>query len=403
LGQFAPAGLTLTDSTVTGNRAPVGGGIASNGTLTLIGSTVAGNLATTGAGSLGGGIAVTGGTTTLRNSTVSGNSATDADGNRSQGGGIYVAAGTLVTQGVTIAGNRADSGGGLYRNTTGTAATISHTIIADSVLGGDCGGAITPVTADHDIADDATCGFAGSPQDPLRAPLANNGGQTDTHALPATSPAVNAGTSCLPTDQRGVGRAGACDIGAFEFVPPPPSTELPPPVAGKLVNADPKRGTVKIKRPGRKHFSLLSGPAQIPVGTIIDTRKGRIELTAAANKTGGTATADFYDGLFKLLQSKTSKPITTLKLVEKLSCPKRGKASAAAKKKKRRLWGDGKGRFRTQGSYSSATVRGTKWLVEDRCTSTLTRVVRGSVSVRDFVKHKTVVVRAGKRYIARRK
>ena len=65
---------------------------------------------------------------------------------------------------------------------------------------------------------------------------------------------------------------------------------------------------------------------------------------------GGTATADFYDGIFKLGQTKGSKPITTLKLVEKLSCPKSGKASAAAKKKKkRRLWGDGKGKFRTEG------------------------------------------------------
>ena len=46
---------------------------------------------------------------------------------------------------------------------------------------------------------------------------------------------------------------------------------------------------------------------------------------------------------------------------------------------------------------------GTKWLVEDRCKSTLTRVVRGRVSVRDFVKKKTVIVRAGKRYTARAK
>ena len=85
-------------------------------------------------------------------------------------------------------------------------------------------------------------------------------------------------------------------------------------------------------------------------------------LVAASNKSGGTATADFYDGIFKIGQTKGAKPITTLKLVEKLSCPKRGKASAAAKKKKRKLWGDGKGRFRTEGSYSSATVRGTRWL-----------------------------------------
>jgi len=89
-------------------------------------------------------------------------------------------------------------------------------------------------------------------------------------------------------------------------------------------------------------------------------------------------------------------------LTEKLSCPKSGQASiAATKKKKRRLWGDGSGKFRTEGDFSSATVRGTKWLVEDRCASTLTRVVRGKVAVRDFVKKKTVIVRKGKRYIAR--
>jgi hypothetical protein len=167
------------------------------------------------------------------------------------------------------------------------------------------------------------------------------------------------------------------------------------------VNALPKSGTVKIKLPG-KRFRVLAQGEQIPVGTTVDTRKGRVTLVAAADKKGGTATADFYDGVFKLGQTNGAKPITTLTLVEKLSCPKRGKATAAAKKKKRKLWGDGKGRFRTRGSYSSATVRGTRWLVQDSCTSTLTRVARGRVTVRDFVKHKTVILRAGKRYLARR-
>jgi ferric-dicitrate binding protein FerR (iron transport regulator) len=46
-------------------------------------------------------------------------------------------------------------------------------------------------------------------------------------------------------------------------------------------------------------------------------------------------------------------------------------------------------------------VVGTKWLVEDRCDSTLTKVARGKVSVRDFGKRKTVIVRAGKQYLAR--
>ena len=56
-------------------------------------------------------------------------------------------------------------------------------------------------------------------------------------------------------------------------------------------------------------------------------------------------------------------------------------ATAAAKRRKRvrRLWGDGKGSFRTSGRYSAATVRGTRWLTEDRCDGTITRVVRGEV------------------------
>ena len=126
---------------------------------------------------------------------------------------------------------------------------------------------------------------------------------------------------------------------------------LPPPVIGKAVNALPKSGTVKIKLPGSSAFVVLTEGQQIPVGTIVDATKGRVTIVAAADKNGGTATADFYDGIFKLGQTKGATPITTLKLVEKLSCGKSvKKASAAAKKKKKRhLWGDGKGKFRTDG------------------------------------------------------
>ena len=159
---------------------------------------------------------------------------------------------------------------------------------------------------------------------------------------------------------------------------------------------------MKIKRPGRKHFVTLTAEAHIPVGSSIDTRRGRITITAAQGK-GKATSADFYDGLFKLTQTKGKKPLTTLTLTERLSCSAKAASAAAKKKKKRRLWGDGNGRFRTKGKRSAATVVGTKWLVEDRCTSTLTRVARGKVKVRDFVKHKTVTVRAGKSYTARAK
>jgi hypothetical protein len=176
---------------------------------------------------------------------------------------------------------------------------------------------------------------------------------------------------------------------------------LPPPIAGKSVNAVPKSGTVKIKLPGTNVFVLLEEGQQIPVGTVIDATKGRVTLVAASNNSGGTATAVFYDGIFKVGQTKGAKPITTLKLVEKLSCGGGNASAAARRKKKRRLWGDGQGRFRTDGKYSAATVVGTKWLVEDRCGSTVTRVARGKVSVRDFAKKKTVTVKAGRTYVAR--
>jgi VCBS repeat protein len=196
---------------------------------------------------------------------------------------------------------------------------------------------------------------------------------------------------------------GAADTFSALLNPaPPPPQGLPDPVPHKNVNALPKSGTVKIKLPGEDTFVALTEGEQIPLGTTVDTRKGRVTIVAAA---GGGQTSDFYDGLFKLSQTKGKKPITTATLVEKLSgCKSKKKASAAAKKKqKRRLWGNGKGRFRTKGKHSAATVVGTIWLVEDRCTSTLTRVRRGKVKVRDFVKKKTVTVRTGKRYIARAK
>jgi hypothetical protein len=46
-------------------------------------------------------------------------------------------------------------------------------------------------------------------------------------------------------------------------------------------------------------------------------------------------------------------------------------------------------------------VRGTVWLVEDRCDETLTKVKQGAVVVRDFRRRRNVLVRAGDRYLAR--
>ncbi len=184
--------------------------------------------------------------------------------------------------------------------------------------------------------------------------------------------------------------------------PPPPPTPTPPlpaPVGGQTVNATPVSGTVRVKEPGSNRYVTLRAGDQIPVGSRVDTRDGRVTL-----ETAGGGKADFFDGLFRISQARGKRPLTTLTLTEALDCRSARRASASAKKpKSRKLWGSGSGRFRTTGNYSAATVRGTRWLVTDRCTSTTTRVTQGSVTVRDLVKRRNVIVRASRSYTARKR
>ncbi len=399
--------LSLIDSTVVDNEARQGGGIANLGTLTVVRSTITGNRAFTSTDASEGGGIYSANATTVRNSTISGNSASSGESTSSEGGGVLVNDGSFTAHSTTIARNVAPVGSAIYSNTPlAPIVTLSHTIIeSDGTLFSCIGGAT--FQSSNTIVNHSSCG--GPAVDPQLAELADNGGPTDTQAIASTSPAANAGTTCDPTDQRGVARVGPCDIGAYESSAtaqpgpgpgpgPQPPPDLPDPEAGKNVNVTPN-GTVKIKVPGSNRFVTLTEGRQLPIGTIVDTPKGSVTIEAAGNQF-----AKFYDGIFKIGQGKGAKPLTTLTLVEKLSCPSSGKASAAAKgKKKRRLWGDGKGRFQTKGKHSAATVVGTKWLVEDRCKSTLTKVAKGRVSVRDFVLKKTVIVRAGKTYVARAK
>jgi hypothetical protein len=203
-----------------------------------------------------------------------------------------------------------------------------------------------------------------------------------------------------------------------------------PPIPGKTFDARVVSGNVFIKYPPGtgpravvtppKGFVALKGAANVPMGAQLDTRKGRVAVTSAHDTSGTAAqTADFHDGIFAVKQStpktKPAHPkilITDLTLTgepPRSECaPIKGASAAAAKKKKRGnksvlggLWGSGKGSFRTNGKYSSATVRGTIWLTQDRCDGTLTTVKRGTVSVRDFKRRKTVSVKAGHSYLAR--
>src|SRR5207247_4357183 len=83
------------------------------------------------------------------------------------------------------------------------------------------------------------------------------------------------------------------------------------------------------------------------------------------------------------------------------SCKARSLQGSKPKPKPvRRLWGKGKGRFKTRGRYAAAAVRGTWWLTADYCDHTVVSVKAGVVAVTDLVKRKTVLVRAGQSYTA---
>jgi hypothetical protein len=184
------------------------------------------------------------------------------------------------------------------------------------------------------------------------------------------------------------------------------SVPPPPPVLGQSVNADVRSGTVTVKVPGAAGYVALTDLTSLPVGSILDTREGAITLNTALPG-GKTQSAIFHGGLFEVRQPQGAAGLTELVLRGALTgCSSAGARPAAVSNKKRkpprRLWGsDSKGKFRTRGGNSVATVRGTSWYVEDRCDGTLTRVSKGSVSVYDRGRHRTVVVRAGHSYLAR--
>ena len=234
--------LTIARCAITANFAGAdGGGIAlGGGALTLTDSVIFGNEATTFGG--GGIFVYEQSTATITNTTISQNRA-------SLGGGILNSrTGTVTLTNSTIAQNQAtstsqsNSGGGFFLNTgtggngTTPPVTVENTIIADNtpddfagplnsrgynLIGNTQGTQITGTTTGNQLN-----------VNPMLGPLQNNGGPTFTHALLSGSPAIDAGNSSGSiTDQRGLARpvdspttlnasgGDGSDIGAYEVQP----------------------------------------------------------------------------------------------------------------------------------------------------------------------------------------
>ncbi len=188
--------LYLINSTVALNIARAanpaatasGGGIWTEDVLNVTNSTIAFNIVLSDASVSGGGLRINGGTTTLRN--------------------------TLIAKNVAAAVPSDASGA--------VASSSGYNLI------GTGSGAGTTVTGIPTGANNNQIGTSASPIDPKIHVPTLNGGVTKTCSIDADSPAVNAGSDATApvTDQRGYLRAGASDIGSFEFGGVLPSLQI---------------------------------------------------------------------------------------------------------------------------------------------------------------------------------
>jgi hypothetical protein len=220
--------LNLIDSTVSNNTSGyAGGGVYSffDTDVYVERSTISGNIAL----DVGGGFRGLGDLVIL-NSTVSGNTSTAWHG----GGGFFTDAVTNVINS-TIVSNLSPAGtaGGFFVGTftdASAALSVANSIVSENAnfncFAGFFGaGAVSLVSDGYNVSGDASCNLVAAGDQPATSPLidglADNGGSTLTHALQPGSPAIDAANAafCPPTDQRGVARDAACDVGAFEFVP----------------------------------------------------------------------------------------------------------------------------------------------------------------------------------------
>jgi hypothetical protein len=261
---------TVSYCTLSGNSE---GAIYNVGNLTVNNSTISGNTVlgppahATGTGftdyrivpggdGAGGGIYTDVGTLSINSSTIADNEAIGGStagysygltgkpnpAGNGVGGGLYIAGGTVSINYSTIADNQAAGGsgkvsgfgygGGIYNAAGPSALQMHDTILADNTadVAGDLDGGVT--SKGYNLIGYSTggSGFAASDLlnvDPQLGSLQNNGGPTQTMALPADSPAVNAGDPSDNTnpntpayDQRGPGFPrifdGRIDIGTFE-------------------------------------------------------------------------------------------------------------------------------------------------------------------------------------------
>ena len=265
--------------------------------------------------------------------------------------------------------------------------------------------------------DDTPTFTFGSPESGASFECRIDGGGFFACSSPYTAPALAPGRHTLEVRARD--SAGNADPtpASFSFQVAAQLEDLDAPKVGKEVNVETLSGVVTVAVAGTAsgsgarasqkglRFVPLSEARQIPTGSFLNTSKGTVRLQSSTNTSGRAQFGNFNAGLFQVLQSskRSARGLTDIVLkggsFARSRCGSAGRAQASALRRRvvRRVRSNARGRFRTRGRHSAATVRGTVWETTDRCDGTLTKVTRGSVTVFDNRRRKNIVVRAGKR------
>jgi hypothetical protein len=209
--QSAATDTTIDGCTFINNSYPMGGALAVGGFIAFVkNSTFANNSS----GTTGGAIQVFAlGDLQVTNSTFFNNKAAGV------GSAISAESSDVSVQSSTFFTDTATTSGmiGLMRIFPGNRDQLIDSIVVDP------GTPTQPckLTGTSNLqwpAGPPLCGAGFTLGDPNLGPLADNGGPTQTMALQLPSAAFRAATAACPaTDQRGVARGTACDIGAYQI------------------------------------------------------------------------------------------------------------------------------------------------------------------------------------------
>ena len=154
---------------------------------------------------------------------------------------------------------------------------------------------------------------------------------------------------------------------------------LPPPVAGKTVNIGVRKGRIFIKIPPSKKFVELKDPRQIPVGATIDSTKGRVNLVSAADKKALDPARLVLRGHLHRRPGQGRQAGHDAQ-ARRDAREVREKASAVGRQEEEVAQALGRGQGHASAPRASTArrpIRGTRWLVQDTCAGTLTKVAQG--------------------------